>query len=129
MLIYPAAFNMTTGPLHWELLQRARANDLQLFVATISPGNMRRSHWRNINIVWKCILTFYFSTARDVSSEYVAWGHSMVVDPWAKIIKSAQDGEETIVADLGKILKSIQILIQFCLFVVFIINFSSCRHS
>lgn len=38
MLIYPAAFNMTTGPMHWELLQRARANDLQLFVATISPG-------------------------------------------------------------------------------------------
>lgn len=38
MLIYPAAFNMTTGPLHWELLQRARANDLQLFVATVSPG-------------------------------------------------------------------------------------------
>ncbi|EAU88115.2 nitrilase family protein [Coprinopsis cinerea okayama7 len=24
VLIYPAAFNMTTGPLHWELLQRAR---------------------------------------------------------------------------------------------------------
>lgn len=22
--IYPGAFNMTTGPLHWELLQRAR---------------------------------------------------------------------------------------------------------
>lgn len=49
MLIYPAAFNMTTGPLHWELLQRARANDLQLYVATISP-------------------------ARDTDAEYVAWG-------------------------------------------------------
>ncbi|KAF8892692.1 carbon-nitrogen hydrolase [Infundibulicybe gibba] len=24
VLIYPSAFNMTTGPLHWELLQRAR---------------------------------------------------------------------------------------------------------
>lgn len=42
MLLYPAAFNMTTGPLHWELLQRARANDLQLFVATISPGIIYR---------------------------------------------------------------------------------------
>lgn len=38
MLLYPAAFNMTTGPMHWELLQRGRANDLQLFVTTISPG-------------------------------------------------------------------------------------------
>lgn len=24
MMFYPGAFNMTTGPLHWELLQRAR---------------------------------------------------------------------------------------------------------
>jgi predicted amidohydrolase len=23
-IIYPGAFNLTTGPLHWELLQRAR---------------------------------------------------------------------------------------------------------
>lgn len=28
-------------------------------------------------------------------------GHSMVVDPWAKVIKSAAEGEETIVVDLG----------------------------
>ena len=32
------AFNTTTGPLHWELLQRARATDNQLFVATCSPA-------------------------------------------------------------------------------------------
>lgn len=49
MLIYPAAFNMTTGPINWELLQRARSNDLQLYVATISP-------------------------ARNVDADYVAWG-------------------------------------------------------
>jgi len=24
ILIYPGAFNTVTGPLHWELLQRAR---------------------------------------------------------------------------------------------------------
>lgn len=49
MLMFPAAFNMTTGPMHWELLQRARANDLQMYVATISP-------------------------ARDTDAGYVAWG-------------------------------------------------------
>jgi omega-amidase len=27
-IIYPAAFNLTTGPLHWELLQRARSVDM-----------------------------------------------------------------------------------------------------
>ncbi|XP_055380995.1 omega-amidase NIT2 [Condylostylus longicornis] len=75
MLIYPAAFNMTTGPMHWELLQRARANDNQLFVLTISP-------------------------ARDENSSYVAWGHSMVVDPWGKILASADENEKTIVADI-----------------------------
>ncbi|PIA27730.1 hypothetical protein AQUCO_07600114v1 [Aquilegia coerulea] len=30
LLCYPGAFNMTTGPLHWELLQRARATDNQV---------------------------------------------------------------------------------------------------
>lgn len=29
LLCYPGAFNMTTGPLHWELLQRARYTNSQ----------------------------------------------------------------------------------------------------
>lgn len=56
IMIYPGAFNMTTGPLHWELLARARAVDNQIFVALVSP-------------------------ARDESAHYVAWGNSLVVDP------------------------------------------------
>ncbi|XP_052866611.1 omega-amidase NIT2-like [Anopheles cruzii] len=76
MLIYPGAFNMKTGPLHWELLARARANDTQSYVATISP-------------------------ARDASAGYIAWGHSMVVDPWARIVSEATDGEEMVVADIN----------------------------
>lgn len=75
MLLYPAAFNMTTGPLHWELLQRGRANDLQLYVATVSP-------------------------ARNENSDYVAWGHTMVVDPWGKIVASAKEYEEILVTDI-----------------------------
>ncbi|KAJ1497127.1 Carbon-nitrogen hydrolase, partial [Coelomomyces lativittatus] len=69
-MIYPGAFNMTTGPMHWELLARARALDNQMYVALCSP-------------------------ARDEqSSSYVAWGHSLVVDPWGKVMKSleAQEG-------------------------------------
>lgn len=27
LLVYPGAFNMTTGPAHWELLQRGRSED------------------------------------------------------------------------------------------------------
>lgn len=57
MLLYPAAFNMTTGPLHWELLQRGRANDLQLFVATVSPGivyifTKQYSIKKNFNVIF-----------------------------------------------------------------------------
>lgn len=75
MLLYPAAFNMTTGPLHWELLQRGRANDLQSFVGTISP-------------------------ARVEGADYVAYGHSMIVDPWGKVIAEAKEDEEIVVCDL-----------------------------
>ena len=35
---HAGAFNTTTGPAHWELLQRARAVDNQVFVATCSPA-------------------------------------------------------------------------------------------
>lgn len=78
MLLYPAAFNLTTGPLHWELLQRSRANDLQLFVAAVSP-------------------------ARDTSAGYVAWGHSTIVDSWGKVLATAKEGEEIVYADIGKL--------------------------
>jgi len=30
LLVYPGAFNMTTGPAHWELLQKCRAIDNQV---------------------------------------------------------------------------------------------------
>lgn len=54
----------------------------------------------------KCLNSYFFSVtalkiARDTTSEYVAWGHSTVVDPWGKIVTKANEGEETIVADLG----------------------------
>lgn len=31
-MIYPGAFNLTTGPLHWELLARARSAEVNAFV-------------------------------------------------------------------------------------------------
>ena len=57
----PAAFNMTTGPAHWELNFRARALDNQAFYFGCSPS-------------------------RDVTAGYVAYGHSIAVDPWARVI-------------------------------------------
>jgi omega-amidase len=37
LLIFPGAFNLTTGPAHWELLQRARAVDNQVSRLTSKP--------------------------------------------------------------------------------------------
>jgi len=75
LLLYPGAFNMTTGPAHWELLARGRAVDNQLYVATISP-------------------------ARDDAASYVAWGHSSMVSPWGEVTAKAGHTEEIIYADI-----------------------------
>lgn len=72
-LVYPGAFNTVTGPLHWKLLGRARAVDNQVYVALCSP-------------------------ARDEKAKYHAYGHSLIVDPMAKVLAEAgEDVRETIV--------------------------------
>lgn len=75
LLFYPGAFNMTTGPLHWELLQRGRAVDNQVYVASVSP-------------------------ARDEGASYVAWGHSMLVDPLGKVVAATEAGEDIVFGDV-----------------------------
>lgn len=76
LLVLPGAFNLTTGPAHWELLLRARALDNQIFVAACSP-------------------------ARATSGEgYKAWGHSMVVDPWGTVLASATEVPEIVTTDI-----------------------------
>lgn len=69
-ILVPAAFNMTTGPAHWETMFRQRAVDNQLFTLGCSP-------------------------ARDEAGEYVAYGNSIVCSPWGTVIARA-DAEETI---------------------------------
>ena len=46
LLVYPGAFNTTTGPAHWELLQRGRAVDNQCYVATASPARNPESGYQ-----------------------------------------------------------------------------------
>lgn len=80
MLVIPAAFNTTTGPAHWLPLLRTRAIDNQTFVVACSP-------------------------ARNLSSSYHAYGHSMVIDPWGKVLVEAGESEEhlTVSIDLEKV--------------------------
>lgn len=75
LLVYPAAFNLTTGPLHWALQGRARAMDNQVYVALCSP-------------------------ARDMSATYHAYGHSLVANPNAEILTEAAENEEIVYAEL-----------------------------
>ncbi len=60
LILVPGAFNLTTGPAHWQLSFRARALDNQVFLAGCSP-------------------------ARDLSASYHAWGHSLVTGPWGDV--------------------------------------------
>ncbi|XP_047944702.1 omega-amidase, chloroplastic-like [Salvia hispanica] len=75
LICYPGAFNMTTGPLHWELLQRARAVDNQLYVATCSP-------------------------ARDVAAGYIAWGHSTLIGPFGEVVATTEHDEAIIISEI-----------------------------
>ncbi|KAL1139129.1 hypothetical protein AAG570_009189 [Ranatra chinensis] len=77
LLVYPGAFNMNTGPLHWELLLRSRAVDNQVFVAAVCG-------------------------AQDKNADYVAWGHSMLVDPWGKIMLQAEFQEDLLVGEISE---------------------------
>ncbi|XP_076955944.1 omega-amidase, chloroplastic-like [Bidens hawaiensis] len=75
LLCYPRAFHIASGPVHWELLQRARAVDNQLHVATCSP-------------------------ARDALSVYVAWGHSTLVGPFGEVLATTECDEATIISEI-----------------------------
>ena len=45
VLFVPAAFNMTTGPAHWELLFRQRAVDNQCFTVGVSPARDKHASY------------------------------------------------------------------------------------
>ena len=71
----PAAFNMTTGPAHWELSFRARALDNQIWMLGCAP-------------------------ARDMAASYHSWGHSICTDPWGRVVSQLDEKEGVLEADL-----------------------------
>lgn len=75
IILVPAAFNMTTGPVHWEIMFRSRALDNQVYVLGTAP-------------------------ARDLSSGYVSWGHSIAVGPWGNVIGQLEETEGYIIHEL-----------------------------
>lgn len=75
IVFVPAAFNMTTGPAHWELSFRTRALDNQIYMVGCAP-------------------------ARDVSAGYISWGHSIVTDPWGRVIDMLDEKKGILLAEL-----------------------------
>lgn len=75
IFIIPAAFNMTTGPKHWQKLMVARAIDNQSFVIACAPG-------------------------LDENAPYSAYGHSIIVDPWGEISAVAGTEEITVYGEI-----------------------------
>ena len=76
MVLVPAAFNLTTGPAHWELVYRSEAMYNQMFYAATSP-------------------------ARDMEASYHAWGHSMVADPRGAVVAMMDEKEGYQVTELN----------------------------
>ena len=68
MVFVPAAFNMTTGPAHWEISFRVRALDNQIYMLGCAP-------------------------VRDPSTGYTSWGRSILTDPWGRVVKELDEKE------------------------------------
>ena len=75
ILFYPGAFNMTTGPAHWELLFRSRALDNQAFCVGIAP-------------------------ALNEDASYHSYGHSIIANPWGEILAQGDYGEKVIISEI-----------------------------
>ncbi len=71
----PAAFTETTGRAHWHTLLRARAVENLAWV--IAPGQV--------------------GTHADGRATF---GHSLIVDPWGKVLAEVDDGNGVAVAEI-----------------------------
>jgi deaminated glutathione amidase len=79
MLFVPAAFRHETGVDHWHALLRARAIEDQAFVVAAAQ----------------------WGTWGPEGRERRNFGHSLVADPWGRVIAEAPDGVGVTVAELA----------------------------
>ncbi len=75
VIFMPAAFNMTSGPAHWEFNFRCRAFENQVYMIGTAP-------------------------ARDLNSYYVSYGHSIVVSPWGEITAQMDENPGVMIVDI-----------------------------
>ena len=75
ILIFPGAFNLTTGPAHWEILFRSRALDNQVYAIGVAP-------------------------ALDKDASYNSYGHSIAVNPWGEVIEKLDYEEDLRIVEI-----------------------------
>ncbi len=76
VLTVPAAFTRQTGEAHWEVLMRARAIENGAFVIAAAQAGVHED-------------------GRET------FGHSMIIDPWGKVLASAGgSGEAIVIAEI-----------------------------
>ncbi|RMG50899.1 MAG: carbon-nitrogen hydrolase family protein [Acidobacteria bacterium] len=75
VLTVPSAFTVPTGQAHWEILLRSRAIENQAFV--LAPAQ----------------------TGQHTSSRR-SYGHSMIIDPWGRVIAAVGQEETVVEAEL-----------------------------
>lgn len=68
LICYPGNFTKWSGDLHWKLLLRARAVDNQCFIIGCS-------------------------NALNEDANYHAYGHSIIVNPWGKVLNEFSEKE------------------------------------
>jgi nitrilase len=76
IIVLPSAFTATTGKLHWQPLIRARAIENLAYVIAAAQGG-------------------YHVNGRETH------GHTMVVDPWGRILDELQRGSGVVVAEIN----------------------------
>ena len=75
IIFVPSAFTATTGRAHWEILLRARAIENLAYVVAAAQGG-RHANGRQTH------------------------GHSMIVDPWGKVLGCLPEGPGVVVAEV-----------------------------
>ena len=77
ILVVPSAFTAETGAAHWEVLLRARAIENLCYVIAPNQGG------------------FHLNGRRT-------YGHSMIIDPWGRVLDCYKTGAGFVTADVDK---------------------------
>lgn len=77
VILVPAYFAKATAKAHWHALLRARAIENQVYIIAANQTG-------------------------DDKAIFPAFGHSMIIDPWGRILTELKDGTGVITAEINK---------------------------